>query len=131
MEWHGGGNQRDCHNVPVTDAQGLVDQVRFDDSGLVPAIAQQWDTREVLMMAWMSAEALEATLATGQATYYSRSRQSLWVKGETSGNRQQVRSIRLDCDGDTVLLLVDQSGGACHTGERTCFDRVCVQVGQP
>lgn len=115
----------------MTDAQGLVDQVRFDEAGLVPVIAQQWDTREVLMMAWMNAEALEATLATGEATYYSRSRQSLWVKGETSGNRQQVRSIRLDCDGDTLLLLVDQSGVACHTGERTCFDRVCVQVGLP
>ena len=115
----------------MTDAQGLVDQVRFDEAGLVPVIAQQWDTREVLMMAWMNAEALEATLATGEATYYSRSRQSLWVKGETSGNRQQVRSIRLDCDGDTLLLAVDQSGVACHTGERTCFDRVCVQVGPP
>lgn len=104
------------------DAQELLDQVRFNDAGLVPAIAQQWDTREVLMLAWMSAESLSATMSTGQATYFSRSRQSLWVKGETSGHRQAVRSIQVDCDGDALLLLVEQTGPACHRGDRTCFD---------
>ncbi|MBU6244434.1 MAG: phosphoribosyl-AMP cyclohydrolase [Actinomycetales bacterium] len=109
----------------ITFLQG----VRFDGAGLVPAIAQQWDTREVLMLAWMNREALERTMATGQATYFSRSRQALWVKGETSGHRQQVRSVSLDCDGDTVLLMVDQIDGACHTGDRTCFDAICVDLG--
>ena len=93
---------------------------RFD--GLLPAIAQQWDTREVLMLAWMNQEALEATLRTGWATYYSRSRQQLWVKVETSGHRQRVREVRRDCDGDAFLILVDQVGPACHTGEHSCFD---------
>ena len=102
----------------------LWSKVRYDQAGLVPVIAQQWDTREVLMMAWMNREALQATLATGQATYFSRSRQSLWVKGETSGHRQRVHSISADCDGDTLLMMVDQEGGACHTGDRTCFDAV-------
>lgn len=106
----------------------LLDRVRFDAAGLVPAIAQQWDTREVLMLAWMNREALELTLATGQATYYSRSRQALWVKGATSGHRQQVRSLSVDCDGDTVLLMVDQIDGACHTGDRTCFDALRVEL---
>lgn len=112
-------------------AQELVDRVRFNDAGLVPAIAQQWDTREVLMMAWMNEESLQATITSGQATYFSRSRQCLWVKGESSGHRQQVRTIRLDCDADTILLMVDQAGPACHTGERTCFDRLSVPVGSP
>lgn len=96
-------------------------EVRFDDRGLVPVVVQQWDTGEVLMVAWMDAEALRRTRETGQATYWSRSRQDYWVKGETSGNRQDVREIRVDCDGDTLLLLVDQHGVACHTGARTCF----------
>lgn len=109
-------------------AREILQRVRFDAAGLVPAIAQQWDTREVLMMAWMSREALERTLTTGQATYHSRSRQALWVKGETSGHRQQVRSISVDCDGDTVLLMVDQVEGACHTGDRSCFDAVHVEL---
>ncbi len=90
--------------------------------GLVPAIAQQHDTGEVLMLAWMDDEALYRTLSTGRATYWSRSRGEYWVKGETSGHVQQVRSVALDCDGDTVLVRVDQVGGACHTGDRTCFD---------
>jgi phosphoribosyl-AMP cyclohydrolase len=93
-----------------------------DEHGLVAAIAQQWDTGEVLMLAWMDAEALRRTLETGRATYWSRSRQEYWVKGDTSGHAQHVRSVRLDCDGDAVLLAVDQVGAACHTGGRTCFD---------
>lgn len=96
--------------------------VRFGPDGLVPAIAQQWDTGEVLMLAWMDAEALDRTVRTGRATYWSRSRQDYWVKGETSGNSQVVREVRLDCDADAVLLLVEQSGPACHTGLRSCFD---------
>jgi len=98
-----------------------VTEVRFDDRGLVPVVVQQWDTGEVLMVAWMDAEALRRTRETGRATYWSRSRQDYWVKGETSGNLQDVREIRVDCDGDTLLLLVDQNGVACHTGARTCF----------
>lgn len=94
---------------------------RFDASGLVAVVAQQWDTGEVLMLAWMDAEALRRTRETGRATYWSRSRQEYWVKGETSGNAQHVREIRLDCDGDAILLLVDQEGVACHTGRRSCF----------
>ena len=93
--------------------------------GLVPVIVQQHDTREVLMLAYMNAEAWQATLATGLATFYSRSREALWVKGETSGHVQRVKQIRIDCDRDTVLLLVDQVGGAaCHTGYRSCFYRI-------
>jgi len=103
-----------------TDA--FVARTRFDSAGLVPAIAQQWDSREVLMMAWMDADALRETLDTGRGVYFSRSRGGRWVKGETSGHVQAVREVRLDCDVDTVLLLVDQTGGACHTGDRTCFD---------
>ena len=90
--------------------------------GLICAVAQQRDTREVLMVAWMDDEALHRTLTTRRATYYSRSRRQLWVKGETSGHTQYVHEVRLDCDGDTLLLLVDQVGAACHTGDRTCFD---------
>lgn len=93
--------------------------------GLVPVIVQQHDTHEVLMLAYMNAEAWQATLATGLATFYSRSRKTLWVKGETSGHVQRVKQIRIDCDRDTVLLLVDQVGGAaCHTGYRSCFYRI-------
>ena len=96
--------------------------VTYNDQGLVPVIVQQWDTLEVLMMAWADEEALRRTLTTGRATYWSRSRQEYWRKGDTSGHVQHVRGARLDCDGDTVLLLVDQIGVACHTGTRTCFD---------
>ena len=95
--------------------------MRFDDRGLVPVVAQQWDTGEVLMLAWMDAEALRRTRESGRATDWSRSRGEYWVKGETSGHAQHVREIRVDCDGDTLLLLVDQVGVACHTGTRTCF----------
>lgn len=103
-------------------SEDLVSRVRFNDNGLVPAIAQQWDTREVLMMAWMDEAALRETIATGRGVYFSRSRSERWAKGDTSGHVQHVREVRLDCDGDTVLLMVDQVGGACHTGDRTCFD---------
>ena len=106
----------------MSDHTDLIARVRFNDQGLVPVIAQQWDSGEVLMMAWMNQEALQITLESGQATYFSRSRSRLWIKGETSGNFQQVRSLRLDCDGDTILLEVDQHGVACHTGARSCFD---------
>src|ERR1700726_1705842 len=91
-------------------------------NGLVAAIAQQYDTGEVLMLAWMDDEALHRTLTTGRCTYWSRSRGAYWVKGETSGHVQRVVSVALDCDGDAVLVKVDQVGGACHTGDRTCFD---------
>ena len=93
-----------------------------NDAGLVPAIVQQHDTGEVLMLAWMDDEALHRSLSTGRATYWSRSRQEYWVKGATSGHRQHVKEIRMDCDGDTLLVKVDQEGPACHTGTRTCFD---------
>ncbi len=102
--------------------------LRRDPLGLVTAVVQQHDTREVLMVAWMDDEALRRTLTTGRATYWSRSRQEYWVKGETSGNRQWVQEVRVDCDGDTLLLLVDQEGAACHTGERSCFYRVLPSV---
>ncbi|MGY2002906.1 phosphoribosyl-AMP cyclohydrolase [Blastococcus sp. SYSU DS1024] len=98
--------------------------LRRDPAGLVAAVVQQHDTREVLMVAWMDDEAVRRTLTTGRATYWSRSRREYWVKGETSGHRQWVREVRLDCDGDALLLLVDQEGAACHTGERSCFHRV-------
>lgn len=106
----------------VATWQDVVARLSPDSHGLVAAIAQQWDTREVLMLAWMDAEALRRTLETRQATYWSRSRQEYWVKGATSGHTQHVHEVRLDCDGDALLLLVDQTGGACHTGDRTCFD---------
>ena len=93
-----------------------------DANGLVAAVVQQHDTGEVLMVGWLDDEALHRTLTTGRATYWSRSRQEYWRKGDTSGNVQHVRSVRLDCDGDAVLLTVDQVGAACHTGDRTCFD---------
>ncbi|MCH1868304.1 phosphoribosyl-AMP cyclohydrolase [Nocardioides sp. CFH 31398] len=90
--------------------------------GLLPAVVQQHGSGEVLMLAWVDDEALARTVATGRATYWSRSRREYWVKGETSGHRQWVREVRLDCDGDTLLLVVDQEGAACHTGARTCFE---------
>ncbi|HEX6871835.1 MAG TPA: phosphoribosyl-AMP cyclohydrolase [Micromonosporaceae bacterium] len=99
----------------------LSARLKRDPAGLVPAIVQQHDTGEVLMLAWMNDEALRLTLTTGRATYFSRSRGRLWVKGETSGHTQHVTSVRLDCDGDTLLVQVDQVGAACHTGSRTCF----------
>jgi phosphoribosyl-AMP cyclohydrolase len=97
--------------------------VSFDEDGLVPAIAQDAETGDVLMMAYMNANTLRATLETGRMTYWSRSRQSAWVKGETSGHTQAVEGVRLDCDGDALLFRVRQDGGACHTGFRSCFYR--------
>ncbi len=100
----------------------IAARLKRTDDGLVAAVVQQHDTREVLMLGWMDDEALHRTLTTGRATYWSRSREEYWVKGETSGHRQWVREVRLDCDGDTLLVTVDQEGPACHTGTRTCFD---------
>ncbi|HET6182960.1 MAG TPA: phosphoribosyl-AMP cyclohydrolase [Acetobacteraceae bacterium] len=101
----------------------LFDVLRFDAAGLIPALAQQHDTGEVLMLAWMNRAAVEETLATGRVCYFSRSRNTLWRKGETSGQVQHLKELRVDCDGDALLLLVDQEGVACHTGRRTCFYR--------
>ncbi|MFF3664816.1 phosphoribosyl-AMP cyclohydrolase [Microtetraspora malaysiensis] len=100
----------------------IAARLKRTQDGLVPAVVQQHDTGEVLMLAWMDDEALHRTLTTGRATYWSRSRGEYWIKGDTSGNVQWVRSVSLDCDGDTILLKVDQEGAACHTGDRTCFD---------
>ncbi|WNL43830.1 phosphoribosyl-AMP cyclohydrolase [Halomonas sp. PAMB 3264] len=101
--------------------QTLLDAARFNSDGLIPAIAQQHDSGEVLMMAWMNREALEETLSTRRVCYYSRSRGKLWRKGESSGQQQALVSAAFDCDADTVLLQVDQTGPACHTGRRSCF----------
>ena len=99
----------------------LASRLKRDDAGLVPAIVQSEETGEVLMLAWMNDEALHRTLTSGRATYYSRSRGTIWVKGETSGHHQHVRSVALDCDGDSLLVRVSQVGPACHTGARSCF----------
>jgi phosphoribosyl-AMP cyclohydrolase len=111
----------------------IASRLRHNADGLVTAVVQQHDTGEVLMVAWMDDEALHRTLTTGRATYWSRSRQEYWVKGETSGHRQWVRDVRLDCDGDAVLVKVDQEGPACHTGTRTCFDagELVTTIGAP
>ncbi|WP_067176986.1 phosphoribosyl-AMP cyclohydrolase [Microtetraspora niveoalba] len=108
----------------------IAARLKRTTDGLVPAVVQQYDTGEVLMLAWMDDEALHRTLTTGRATYWSRSRGEYWVKGDTSGNVQWVRSASLDCDGDTILLKVDQVGAACHTGDRTCFDAGFLDVAQ-
>lgn len=115
---------------------GLLGQIRFNAEGLVAAIAQQYDTGEVLMLAWMDRAALEETLATGRVCYFSRSRGRLWRKGETSGQVQVLRELRVDCDGDALLLLVEQTGVACHTGRRSCFyravrDGALIEIAQP
>ncbi len=104
------------------DLEARLAGVAWNADGLVPAIVQQWDTGEVLMLAWLDDEALRRTLTTGRVTYWSRSRREYWRKGDTSGHIQIVKEARLDCDGDAVLLRVDQVGPACHTGTRTCFD---------
>jgi len=101
----------------------VLDALCFDANGLVPAVAQQHDTGEVLMMAWMNREAVAETLTTGRVCYWSRSRNRLWRKGETSRQVQHLKEFRIDCDGDTILLLVEQEGVACHTGRRACFYR--------
>ncbi len=98
-----------------------MDSLKFDAQGLIPAIAQQHDSGEVLMLAWMNRQAIEQTMATGQVCYWSRSRDMLWRKGESSGQVQRLVELRVDCDQDTLLLKVDQTGVACHTGRRACF----------
>jgi phosphoribosyl-AMP cyclohydrolase len=100
----------------------IASRLKRNSDGLIAAIAQQYDTGEVLMLGWMDDEALHRTLTTGRCTYWSRSRHEYWVKGETSGHTQRVKSVALDCDADVVLVKVDQAGSACHTGDRTCFD---------
>jgi phosphoribosyl-AMP cyclohydrolase len=107
----------------------VLAEITFDANGLVPAIAQQHDTGEVLMMAWMNAEAVRETLVTGCVCYFSRSRGKLWRKGESSGQTQHLKELRVDCDGDTLLLLVHQQGVACHTGRRNCFFRAAREDG--
>jgi phosphoribosyl-AMP cyclohydrolase len=109
--------------APVSSlAPELAARLKRDAAGLVVAVVQQHDTGEVLMVGWMDDEALHRTLTTGRATYWSRSRRQYWVKGESSGHVQHVKSVALDCDGDTLLVRVDQVGPACHTGAHTCFD---------
>ena len=106
----------------------LFSFVRFNADGLVPVIVQQFDTGNVLMMAWASEEAVRETVQTGRMCYFSRSRQCLWRKGETSGHTQRLIELRIDCDGDTLLALIDQTGAACHTGNRSCFYRSVERV---
>lgn len=116
-------------SLPLSE---VLDGLPWNSDGLLPAIAQQHDSGEVLMLAWMNRAALEETLKTGRVCYWSRSRQSYWRKGESSGQVQRLKELRFDCDGDTILLKVDQTGAACHTGRRDCFynkvegDRVVV-----
>jgi phosphoribosyl-AMP cyclohydrolase len=109
--------------IDANAVDAVLNTVRFDRDGLVPAIAQQHDSGEVLMVAWMNRESIAETLRTGRVCYWSRSRQSLWRKGETSGQQQTLVEFRIDCDGDTLLIAVDQTGVACHTGRRSCFYR--------
>ncbi|CAN5410177.1 phosphoribosyl-AMP cyclohydrolase [soil metagenome] len=106
----------------------VADRLKRDAAGLVAAVVQQHDTGEVLMVGWMDDEALHRTLTSGRATYWSRSRREYWVKGATSGHAQYVKSVALDCDGDALLIKVDQVGAACHTGDRTCFDAAPLPV---
>ena len=110
--------QPEGFSVPLSEA---LDNLAFNDAGLVPVIAQQHYTGEVLMFAWMNRAAIEETLATGQVCYYSRSRKTLWRKGESSGQTQTLKALRVDCDGDVLLASVEQTGAACHTGRRDCF----------
>jgi phosphoribosyl-AMP cyclohydrolase len=110
-------------SVEAISSEAFVSAVAFDAAGLVPAIAQDAKTGEVLMLAWMNRDALERTLRTGDVTYWSRSRKELWRKGATSGHTQRLVEVYLDCDGDTIMLKVDQTGPACHTGAPTCFFR--------
>lgn len=107
----------------MTDTLSLPEGLTFTKDGLIPAIAQQYDTGEVLMMAWMNKDSLAETLATGRVCYWSRSRRAFWRKGDTSGHIQELVELRYDCDGDTLLVLVNQTGAACHEGSRSCFTR--------
>src|SRR5690606_26615361 len=129
-------NRRSWGRARMTDVPGrpsglapeIAARLKRDANGLIVAVVQQYDTGEVLMVGWMDDEALHRTLTTGRTTFWSRSRRTYWVKGETSGHRQWVKEVRLDCDGDTVLVRVDQEGPACHTGARTCFDQGLLDV---
>ena len=105
-----------------TSIDAVLERATFNSAGLLPAIIQQWDTREVLMLGYMDAEALRRTLTEGRVTFWSRSRQEYWRKGDTSGHRQYVRGAAFDCDADTLLVTVEQIGNACHTGAHACFD---------
>src|SRR5690348_10753414 len=109
--------------------ESMIEAISFDQAGLVPAIAQQHDSGEVLMLAWMNRDAVRQTLASGRVTYWSRSRQALWRKGDTSGHTQRLVALRIDCDGDALLLSVDQIGPACHTDRRNCFFRLATDGG--
>ena len=106
------------HTLPLAE---ILQKLQFNSQGLIPVITQHAETGEVLMMAWMNQEVIEKTLSTGRMTYWSRSRNQVWVKGETSGHVQQLKAMRVDCDGDTLLCLADQVGAACHTGRQNCF----------
>lgn len=123
-----GGYSGRVMNTPETPAQqpeldpAIRQRLKLDPQGLLAAVIQQHDTGEVLMLGWMDPEALRRTLSTGRVTFWSRSRRAYWRKGDTSGHRQYVRSVALDCDGDALLVRVEQIGAACHTGTRTCFD---------
>ena len=115
---------------PAGFQPGALPALKFDAQGLITAVVQDAESREVLMVAWMNRESLELTLKTGYTVFWSRSRQKLWKKGETSGCLQRVREVRADCDADTLLVLVDQTGPACHTGERSCFFQKLPRVEQ-
>ncbi|MDO4911817.1 MAG: phosphoribosyl-AMP cyclohydrolase [Corynebacterium sp.] len=114
---------RDLQPATAVLDPAIKARIRWNDKGLVPVVVQDHESNEVLMMAWADEHALAYSLQARKGTYYSRSRQEYWVKGLTSGHVQEVTEVRLDCDGDTVLMKVKQTGGACHTGDRTCFDR--------
>ena len=107
--------------VAEESIEKILNKLKFTADGLIPAVAQQYDTREILMMAWMNRESISETLITGNVCYWSRSRKSLWRKGESSGQNQTLHEFRWDCDSDTILIIIDQKGVACHTGRRTCF----------
>jgi phosphoribosyl-AMP cyclohydrolase len=113
----------------MSDLDRVLDQLKYDSNGLIPAIIQDHENSQVLMMAWMNRESLERTLVTGLCTYWSRSREKFWVKGETSGHTQSVRRIAVDCDLDTLLIWVDQKGAACHENFRSCFFRDLTKQG--
>ncbi|MFF2276456.1 phosphoribosyl-AMP cyclohydrolase [Agromyces sp. NPDC058126] len=117
----------------VSTAEQALERAVFNEQGLLPAVIQQWDTGEMLMLGWMDREALRRTLTEGRVTFWSRSRQEYWRKGDTSGHAQYVREAALDCDADTLLVKVEQIGAACHTGTRTCFDGdpIAVVAGSP
>jgi phosphoribosyl-AMP cyclohydrolase len=115
--------------MSLTETQTFAETVKYNDAGLVTVVVQDAANSEVLMVAYMNAEALRRTMETGRATYWSRSRQQFWVKGESSGHVQHVRDLRVDCDGDCLLLKVEQTGAACHEGYRTCFTRAATSDG--